>query len=111
MKKLAARFGVSYTTMNAGLRGAGPKFGDVRLPLPGAQAGSEPEQVSRKIANTLRRLDDQQVADISRNYTAGIMDQYALAQRYGVSQATISRVVRGVLLAYRMDTAACSDPA
>jgi hypothetical protein len=117
MKKLAARFGVSYTAMNAVLRGAGPKFGDVRLPLPGAQAGSEPEQVSRKIANTLRRLNDQQVADIRRTYadirrtyTAGIMDQYALAQRYDVSQATISRVVRGVLLAYRMDTAACSEP-
>jgi group I intron endonuclease len=110
MKKLAARFGVSYTAMNAVLRGAGPKFGDVLLPLPGAQAGSEPEQVSRKIANTLRRLDDQQVADIRSAYAVGIMDQYALAQRYGVSQATISRVVRGVLLAYRMDTVAYSDP-
>ena len=46
MKKLAARFGVSYTGMNAVLHGAGPKFGDVRLALPKAQAGREPERMT-----------------------------------------------------------------
>lgn len=45
----------------------------------------------------MSKLTGPDASEIRRLYAEGPASQYALAERFGVSQATISRVVRGVI--------------
>jgi len=52
-----------------------------------------PESAARGVVNGMSKLDDQSVTEIRRAYRSKELNQYELADAYGVSQATIGAIV------------------